>query len=170
MINAALGQFPEAIIVGCLFHFKQVLCRKMLKLKITDLEVDLAMREGCIDRLTIIRRMDITLRGIHDVRTMIKRDCRTRGVHFSKANWKKFWKYFKKIWIRQFKPEWWNINGVRVDIVNRTNNPLERYNRTLNSAFSGAHSDITQFICVIEKQSLENVRYIEPQSPRSSPC
>ncbi|OWZ05684.1 hypothetical protein PHMEG_00022178 [Phytophthora megakarya] len=124
----------------------------MLKLKITDLEVELAMREGCIDRLTIVRRMDVPLQGVHDVRFLIK------------DNWKKFWKYFKKIWIHKFKPEWWNINGIREDIVNRTNKPLERYNRTLNSAFSGAHPDIIRFISVIEEQSPKNVtsRIAEP--------
>ncbi|OWY90517.1 hypothetical protein PHMEG_00041328, partial [Phytophthora megakarya] len=136
MIKYVQEQFPESRIVGCLIHFKQALLRKMLKLKITDLEG--------IDRLTIVRRMDVPLQGVHDVRFLIK------------DNWKKFWKYFKKIWIHKFKPEWWNINGIREDIVNRTNNPLERYNRTLNSAFSVAHPDIIRFISVIEEQSREN--------------
>ncbi|OWZ16290.1 hypothetical protein PHMEG_0009931 [Phytophthora megakarya] len=155
LIKSVQEQFPESRIVGCLFHFKQALRRKMFKLKITDLEVELAMREGCIDRLTIVRRMDVPLQGVHDVRFLIKRDCRARCIGYSRDNWKKFWKYFKNIWIHKFKPEWWNINGIHEDIVNRTNNPLERYNRILNSAFSGAHPDITRFISVIEEQSRE---------------
>ncbi|EGZ06521.1 hypothetical protein PHYSODRAFT_404894, partial [Phytophthora sojae] len=133
---------------------------------ITEDEVDLAMREGCIDRLTIIRRMDITLRGVHDVQSMIKRDCEARGIGYSRPNWKKFWKYFKKTWINKFKPEWWNINSVSEDIVNRTNNPLERYNRTLISVFNGGHPDITRFISVIEEQSRENVRLLDDISNR----
>ncbi|POM68560.1 Hypothetical protein PHPALM_15267, partial [Phytophthora palmivora] len=43
MIKAVKDQFPDSRIVGCLFHFKQALGRKMLKLKITEEEVALAM-------------------------------------------------------------------------------------------------------------------------------
>ncbi|GMF51050.1 unnamed protein product [Phytophthora fragariaefolia] len=50
--------------------------------------------------------------------------------------------------------------GMYLVCVNRTNNPLERYNRSLNEAFSVAHPDITQFIGVIDEQSRENVRLL----------
>ncbi|POM67456.1 Hypothetical protein PHPALM_16541, partial [Phytophthora palmivora] len=68
MIKAVKDQFPDSRI--------QALRRKMLKLKITEEEVALAMCERCIDGLTLIRRCDIVFRGIPDVRRMIKRDCR----------------------------------------------------------------------------------------------
>lgn len=67
MVKAVQNQFPESRIVGCIFHFKQALRRKMLNLKISESEVDLAMREECIDRLTVIRRCDIVFRGIPNV-------------------------------------------------------------------------------------------------------
>ncbi|POM81144.1 Hypothetical protein PHPALM_923 [Phytophthora palmivora] len=137
MIKAVKNQFPESRIVGCLFHFKQAIRRKMLKIQ-TD-ELDLAMRPGCIDKLTVIR-------------AIIKRDCENENIVYSKENWQQFWKYFKQTIIK-LKPEWWNIYGLREDIVNRTNNPLERYNRTLNEAFLIAHPDVTQFIAVIERQA-----------------
>ncbi|ETO66972.1 hypothetical protein F444_15973, partial [Phytophthora nicotianae P1976] len=166
LIKAVKTQFPDSTIVGCLFHFKQVLRRKMLKLKITEDEVNLAMLDGCIDRLTVIRRLDIVFRGIPDVRRMIKRSCGYQGIQYSKDNWTKFWKYFKTTWIKKFVPAWWNTNGLGEDIVNRTNNPLERYNRTLNDAFSVAHPDVTQFISVLEAQSREYVRLINDISNR----
>ncbi|KAK1940193.1 hypothetical protein P3T76_008516 [Phytophthora citrophthora] len=138
----------------------------MLKPNVSEAEVSLAMREGCIDRLTVIRRCDTVFRGIQDVRHMIKRDCGDQGISHSKDNWKKFWKYFKRTWIKKFVPEWWNIYGLIEDIVNRTNNPLERYNRTLNEAFLVPHPDVIQFISVIERQSRKNVRFIEDISNR----
>ena len=46
--------FPEAKLIGCLFHFKQAIHRKMKKLKFPDKEVDYAMRRGVIDLLTVI--------------------------------------------------------------------------------------------------------------------
>jgi hypothetical protein len=166
MIKSVQAEFPDSQIVGCLFHFKQALRRKMLKLKISEPEVDLAMREGCIDRLTTMRRLDINLRGIHEVRSTIKRNCSSRGISYSRENWKKFWKYFKKTWLHKFEPARWNINGVREDIVNRTSNPLERYNRTLNTHFNGGHPDVTRFISVIEQKSRENLRLLTDISNR----
>ncbi|ETO66963.1 hypothetical protein F442_15842 [Phytophthora nicotianae P10297] len=124
------------------------------------------MIDGCIDRLTVIRRLDIVFRGIPDVRRMIKRGCGYHGIQYSKDNWTKFWKYFKATWIKKFVSAWWNTNGLGKDIVNRTNNPLERYNRTLNDAFSVAHPDVTQFISVIEAQSRAYVRLINDISNR----
>ncbi|POM64766.1 Hypothetical protein PHPALM_19680 [Phytophthora palmivora] len=131
MIKAVKNQFPESRIVGCLFHFKQAIRRKMLKLKIPTDEVDLAMRPGCINKLTVIRRCEISNRGIRDVRAIIKRDCENENI-------------------------WWNIYGLREDIVNRTNNTLERYNRTLNDAFSVPHPDVSR----------DNVRLINDISNR----
>eukprot|EP00804_Cyclotella_cryptica_P029811 CCRYP_019331-RA/>CCRYP_019331-RA protein AED:0.18 eAED:0.28 QI:1855/0.6/0.66/1/0/0/6/0/167 len=46
--------FPEAKLIGCLFHFKQAIRRKMKKLKFPNKEVDYAMRRGVIDLLTAI--------------------------------------------------------------------------------------------------------------------
>ncbi|POM76611.1 Hypothetical protein PHPALM_6126 [Phytophthora palmivora] len=151
---------PHSRIVGYFFHFKQALRRKMLKLKITEEEVALATREVCIDGLTLIRRCDIVFRGIPDVRRMIKRDYKDQGILYSRKSWKTFWKYFTNTWIMKFVPEWWNVNDLNEDIVNRTNNPLERYNHTPNDAFSVPHPDVVQFISVIEKQSRDNVRLI----------
>ncbi|KAF4137405.1 hypothetical protein GN958_ATG13404 [Phytophthora infestans] len=158
VLKAVQYQFPEARIVKCPFHFEQALRRKILQLRITGNEV--MMRKGCIDRLTIIRRMNISPPSVDEVRSMIKRDYYEKEISYSRDNWKQFWKHFKKIWINKSKPEWWNISSVRKDIFNRTNNPLERYNRTLNSTFPGSHPDLIRFISVIEKQSRETARLL----------
>ncbi|KAE9037956.1 hypothetical protein PR002_g6280 [Phytophthora rubi] len=105
MIKAVKNQFPETRIIGCLFHFKQAIRRKMLKLHISEEEVYLAMREGSFDRLTVIPRSDITGQGKRDVRARLKRDCLAAGISYSKEIWKRFWKYFENTWIKKFKPE-----------------------------------------------------------------
>ena len=40
--------FPEAKLVGCLFHFKQAARRKMKELRFPDEEVSFAMRKGVL--------------------------------------------------------------------------------------------------------------------------
>ena len=52
-----------------------------------------------------------------------------------------FWKYFIKTWMGLYDPAYWNVNAVvHADaaeslLQNRTNNPLERFNRKFNDAF-----------------------------------
>jgi hypothetical protein len=41
--------FPEAKLVGCLFHFKQAATRKMKELRFPDEEVSFVMRKGVFD-------------------------------------------------------------------------------------------------------------------------
>jgi len=56
--------------VGCLFHFKQALRRRMEKLGIPEAEIKFAMRKGEVDLLTVIPIEDLE-RGIAFARTRI---------------------------------------------------------------------------------------------------
>ena len=46
--------FPDAKLMGCLFHFKQAARRKMVDLGIPDSEIKSAMARGVYDLLTVI--------------------------------------------------------------------------------------------------------------------
>ena len=48
--------------------------------------------------------------------------------------WKKFMKYFKRQWVQKVTPEVFSVFGV----VDRTNNFLESYHRTLNKRLGKA--------------------------------
>ena len=69
-----------------------------------------------------------------------------------------FWKYFQKTWIDGYGYHQWNIHSIleredRDDImINRTNNPIERYNRTLKANFPHPHPSMTDFVRVIRQQ------------------
>ena len=52
--SQACNHFPEATLIGCLFHFKQALRRKMIKLGIPEEEVKFVMQKGVIDLITVI--------------------------------------------------------------------------------------------------------------------
>ncbi|KAE8964868.1 hypothetical protein PR001_g28909 [Phytophthora rubi] len=141
IISAVKHQFPRSKVIGYLFHFKQALRRKMLKEGISESEVGIAMQDGAIDELTTVRPSEIIRSGIRNVKTTIMEECQDQNIPYSTEQWSKFWKYFVRTWIKQYKPEDWNVYGIQ-DIVNRTNNPLERYNRTLNRAMGELHPDI----------------------------
>ncbi|EGZ26058.1 hypothetical protein PHYSODRAFT_372994, partial [Phytophthora sojae] len=124
---------------SCPIYFKQALRRKMLKLGIAEREIYISMEEGAMDELTTIRQFEIVRSGILNVQCTIREECQDQGIAYSTEAWAKFWKYFVHTWIKKYKPEDWNVYGVQEDIVNRTNNPLESYNRTLNRAMGDPH-------------------------------
>ncbi|GMG15954.1 unnamed protein product [Phytophthora fragariaefolia] len=124
----------------------------MLKLGISVNEVDIAIQDGATDELTAIYLSEILRSGIRNVKITIMEKCQDRNVQYSTEGWRKVWKYFVKTWIKRFKPKDWNVYGVDEDIVNRTNNPPERYNRTLNRAMGEANADIDKFAVVLERE------------------
>ena len=55
----------------------------------------------------------------------------------------------------------WNIHSdddSHLDLQNRTNNALERYNRSFNDKFSSPHPSLLQFVTTIEEESRFQVR------------
>jgi len=76
--------FPLALITGCLFHLKQCLIRKLLKLRVAVDDISLIMAPGVIDILTLIPENEIATKGIAYVKKIIGKD--TEAL-------KTFWKY-----------------------------------------------------------------------------
>jgi hypothetical protein len=63
-----------------------------------------------------------------------------------------FWNYFQRTWLKKYSPLLWNVHGNE-DIVNRTNNHLERYNRRMNEVFPVAHPNILSFVDTIKTEA-----------------
>jgi hypothetical protein len=62
-------------------------------------------------------------------------------------------------WLKRYKIDTWNIynshiTDPRSEMINRTNNPLERFNRTMNENFPTPHPSLLQFINVIKEISV----------------
>ena len=137
LINAVRSQFRDAEIIGCLFHFKQALCRHMItKLDMDEEQVSMVIEKNCLDILTVIPKYKIKEKGIPYVKNTIsqmdltKQDC---------VKWEKFWKYLKSFWMSSFDfIKTWNINNqgeecsedydkeAFYECHNRTNNGIER--------------------------------------------
>ena len=55
--------------------------------------------------------------------------------------------------MKRFPSAIWNISEIsEEDLAGRTNNPLERYNRRLNSLFPNAHPRLIQFVTIIKDE------------------
>ena len=78
------------------------------------------------------------------------------SLEAKKNLWDDFWSnYFLKYWFlsNDFIAKWNVIGGIEMDLNNRTNNSLERYNLTINDKLLTPHPRIAAFIKVIEEES-----------------
>ena len=70
--EAVHSQFgTKSVINGCLFHWKQAIRRKMLKLHIKEEQVSMAMEKNVMDILTIIPRNEVRTTGIAYVMSIL---------------------------------------------------------------------------------------------------
>jgi hypothetical protein len=77
-----------------------------------------------------------------------------------------FWSYFEKVWMRDYDSNLWNISSIIAsgqleELVNRTNNALERYNRHLHEHFSTPHPNMVFFATVIRQEANAYVTTVE---------
>lgn len=146
-------QFPEGVGIFCLFHFKQALGRKLKEFGIPKGLINaLIGPEGVMNMLTEIPISEME-KGIEYCRW------KTDSIdHLAKLN--SFWKYFRSTWLVRYRPEDWNVESYRnedtlLTLINRTNNPLERFNRKMNQAFPNAHPSMNDFVDTIKKISCD---------------
>ncbi|KAG3118278.1 hypothetical protein PI124_g3455 [Phytophthora idaei] len=94
LINAVGDQFPDTTVVGCLFHFKQAIRRRMQKLHIPTNEISVAMGRGVLDLLTILPHDQIDPQGIDHVTSRLKAELDQRNYDYSDDKWELFGSIF----------------------------------------------------------------------------
>lgn len=77
--------------------------------------------------------------------------------------WDTFFNYLTRTWLKQFPPKYWNVHCFieeKIQLINRTNNPVERYNRKMNELFKTKPS-LPQFVEGIRVHANDYVKLIE---------
>jgi len=161
-------------IIGCEFHFKQALSRKLEKLQIPkDVIFDLISASGLINILFVIPIEEIKTKGnillafiiIHNnqlvfylgipyIRSKFSHDLQYR------KQFDAFWKYFQETWMITYDPLIWNVYRYRSrqqDLLNRTNNPCENFNSVLNRRIP-PHPSMSVFVDRLKELSWEYVK------------
>lgn len=140
LMKAVNYEFPQTRILGCYFHLKQAIFKKLKKYQINCQNSSIILSK--IELITQIPIDQIVL-GISFIKTFLVED----------MNLAKFWNYFETTWLKRFDPSKWNVHSIEdKDLANRTNNALERYNRRLNDNFPSPHPTIALFVEVIKKE------------------
>jgi hypothetical protein len=152
IIQATKEYFPKAIHIGCDFHMKRAIKKKLERLSMPRKEVTKFMKYKLVDKLRNI--------GKNEIASELERQ--RRNMHEDqnhKKIWKKFYTYFNRVWIEKNFNLWNNSDRVEdnMDEIPKTNNCLENFNRILNNEFPRRHPNIYEFIEKIRKISNETV-------------
>ena len=152
ILSTMKAEFPTGVAVGCLFHWKQAIRRKLVDFHIPkDLISELIGTNGVMNILTAIPIEEIIPKGIPYCR---------RGFDESRYQDKfnAFWDYFVRTWMIRYNPRVIPLFLRMLNLlVNRANNPLERFNRKMNESFPTPHAPMSRFVETIRKISEEYV-------------
>lgn len=109
-------------LIGCYFHFKQAIQRKISKLGLST-NVRVSEVHSDIANLTLLKMENVPA-ALGRLRTKYGQD------------WKPFFDYFEKTWLQKYDPALWNIPTIMAklgkDILTRTNCKIENYNKRIN--------------------------------------
>ena len=178
--------FPNARIIGCLFHWKQAIRRKLIELGFPKEVVSWIMKPGKLDLLTVLPIEDVSdidaigvlyvAREIEsaDGAWPIKLECGAKqSVHdwFTSPEGQKkrttFWNYMDRQWFAKAGMiKLWNLSEFissdsHFRLVSRTNCALERYNRTFNNLYARRHPGITTFVAGLDQETDNQVTRLE---------
>jgi hypothetical protein len=112
LLLACKEQFPESRIIGCLFHFKKALRRRLVKLRVNQEEIGRAILRGNLDILTTVER--------HELDETVS-ELQVRMCESETDKWDTFYSYFKNTWMKKFDFETWNISrSITEDLAIQT--------------------------------------------------
>ena len=158
--NAIKIEFPTAIVSGCLFHWKQAIRRKIIDLKFDEPVVDRFMNAISLQTLTVIPPNEIVKYGIPYVRDIVEHELSENDL---KKN-EQFWLYFFKYWMSSPSVVCsWNVDHHPLEEKQnlcRTNNGLERYNRSLKEVFNNTTPSLIGFVENLEKETRNQIERI----------
>jgi len=158
--NAIKIEFPTAIVSGCLFHWKQAIRRKIIDLKFDEPVVDRFMNAISLQTLTVIPPNEIVKYGIPYVRDIVEHELSENDL---KKN-EQFWLYFFKYWMSSPSVVCsWNVDHhphEEKQNLCRTNNGLERYNRSLKEVFNNTTPSLIGFVENLEKETRNQIERI----------
>jgi hypothetical protein len=175
IMAACKWDFPEALQMGCIFHWKQALRRKLLELRLPKQLISAFLGPaGLINILTVVPLEEIESKAIPYIRANFD-----EGPHVAKFDI--FYNYILKTWMKRYDPKLWNLHHIHTNyseediLINRTNNPIERFNRTMNEHFPTPHPTVVNFVQTINEIAngyvtlLHNIKKRKTQPPVHSP-
>ena len=182
-INSLRKVFPDARIIGCLFHLKQAWRRKLKDLGVPNEVVSHLMRRGHLDLLTVLPIEDVknvesmgpvfvhmlleTTAGDRPTKLKDGSKVTVRAWFHTEEGSEKmnlFWGYADRQWFtKKGMPELWNLRDL-VDAekfdIDRTNCALEGFNGEVNKALP-THANLCVFVIHLDQLTEKRVTILQ---------
>ena len=167
-------------VIGCGFHWKQAIRKNMItKYHFDkDLVTFLIGPGGVLEILTILPPEEALSSGVPyaKAKTAVYLAANPRPH----ALVEKFYAYLEKTWFRYYSVADFNVYDLSLkslagtlteeDIINRTNNPLERFNRRFNNHFPNRDPQMDVFVTVLKEISQEYVDDLQRIQRQAMTC
>jgi hypothetical protein len=153
LINVLCQVLPnDTDYIGCYFHFKHAIRRKLIELGFGNNAEYLTNLSGVLTLINLCE-IELCLEYIEEKALAIAPNMEEKI--------KKFHDYFIEYWKPKFN--FWNISRFATvySKLKRTNNCVERYNRRLNEMFLVSHPNIAQLANVLKGEECYYTEYIK---------
>ena len=108
-MSSMKAEFPAKVVVGCLFHWKQAIKRKLVDFHISkNLICMLIGTDGVMNILTVISIEEIMTKGIPYRRCGFDESLRQIQSNA-------FWNYFISTWMVRYNPKVWNVHSFSTE-------------------------------------------------------
>ncbi len=182
-INALRKMFPRARLIGCFFHWKQAIRRKLKDLGFPDGVVSHLMKPGRLDLLTVMPIDDVKSvesKGPMFVAMLIETAAGDKTIKLQDGSkiplheWFNsdegstkmilFWQYMQRQWFgKNGVTSLWNLSDLKSKssgvfrYISRTNCALERYNGTINKEYPTKNPNLCVFAEALDKHTDKRV-------------
>eukprot|EP00732_Lithocolla_globosa_P003021 Lithocolla_globosa_v1_NODE_2227_length_2101_cov_10.459922.p2 type:complete len:178 gc:universal NODE_2227_length_2101_cov_10.459922:1067-1600(+) len=142
----------------------------MVKLRLPMKQIEVAMRRGSLDLLTIVQEHQIptTIKYIREFVIDEKYqdgDSDSEGSGDTDKNvWDEYWTYFEKTWTKLYDFNVWNTSGATKkdkESYSRNSGCIERFNEKMHTYFPNPHPNLFLYVDTIRKISEEYVQLMK---------
>ncbi|OWZ18743.1 hypothetical protein PHMEG_0007109 [Phytophthora megakarya] len=115
---------------------------------IPEEECHIAITRVVLDTLTAIEHEQVK-RDIYETELSLF------DITYSTEKWGNVWSYFERAYLVLFTVDEWNVHEFNNELIARTNNPIQRFNRELNTRFATPHPSMGTFVTAINQDALQ---------------
>ncbi|EJK54426.1 hypothetical protein THAOC_25947, partial [Thalassiosira oceanica] len=151
--------------VGCDFHYKQGPKKKCDEIGMPKPLTSLILTY--LDYARVLPMEEMKDKGIYYLQHLIYDQASLLpdlDDGFPYAKWLVFWEYFERVWCRDDFLAVWSLDGLdeeKVELQNKTNCILERYNRRLNEKFPRRHPNLLAFAKSLFEESTHWINVLD---------
>ncbi|POM58959.1 Hypothetical protein PHPALM_36318 [Phytophthora palmivora] len=132
-----------------IYNFEYVQCKH---LAIPEAECIVAITKCVVDMVIVVNTDNASTNALDKKFS----DSVLNSIVRTQTKMASFYEYFERTWVAGWTVQLWNVHEIANKLVDRANNPLQRFSRDVNARFSTPHSSMAPFLTIINQLSAEH--------------